>query len=423
MFNAYSDLHSFAERIRPQDLSEVLGQGQILDHSESLLHQIQGGQLTNLILWGPPGTGKTSAAQCLAKSLGGQFHSIQATDLTTQKIREFIDQSVQNRSLGVRTLLFVDEIHRLTKVHQDGFLAALEKGHLYLIGATTENPRFELTRALLSRCHLLRFEPLSQQALSRIFAKATTTMGIPADFLTKKVLESLIESCDGDGRRFLNSIEACYRRYLVKRLPIEQSELAGILGAFNNIGRTDRSYRSDLISAFIKSIRGSDPDSALLYLSQALESGEDPSYIARRLIVLASEDIGNADPRALSLAVSGSQGCAIVGMPEAQILLSQIVVYLAAAPKSNSTYLAMLAAKAYINDHPGVSIPPALCLNSNKELTKSEKEYELPHECPRGWSPQSYRTKEHSKVVFYRPKLRGFEKNLADYLQWIRGEK
>ncbi|MBL7672073.1 MAG: AAA family ATPase [Bdellovibrionaceae bacterium] len=413
---------SLAEKLRPQCLMDIVGQQPALDPAKSLLSQVQAGQLVSLILWGPPGSGKTSAAMCLASSVGAHFETNQAMDLNASKIREIIEQAINRRANGQRTLLFVDEIHRLTKIQQDAFLSALEKGYLYLLGATTENPHYELTRALLSRCHVIRFEALEKKDLLSIYQRALDKLEIQSPFLEVTTLEFVIESSQGDCRRFLNLIESCYRQFLIKRSPIQIEDINRILSHQHLTKNVDKSYRSDLISAFIKSIRGSDPDAALLYLAQALEIGEDPVYLARRLVVLASEDVGNADPRGLTLAVSGFQACEFLGMPEARIPLAQVTIYLASAPKSDSSYLAINKAIDYVSRQPLVEIPQILKVSQKGLPLSTPTKYETPQRAPRGWNGQSYRSNQDQEAKFFVPQERGFEKTMSDYLRWIRGE-
>jgi putative ATPase len=276
----------------------------------------------------------------------------------------------------------------------------------------------------LSRCHVVRFEPLEKNDLLSLYQRALIRLEIRIPFLDPLALEALLDAAQGDGRRFLNVIEACYRQFLIKRSSIQIDDINSLLNTQGLNRSADRSYRSDLISAFIKSVRGSDPDAALLYLAQALEIGEDPIYLARRLVVLASEDIGNADPRGLSLAVAGFQACEYLGMPEARIPLAQVAIYLSSAPKSNSALEAINSASEYVRKGALVRIPKAMRLSqgdlSSDSISKSI--YESPQRSSRGWNAQSYRSEEDSGIKFFVSQGRGFEKTMSEYLGWLRGE-
>lgn len=411
---------SLAEKLRPKTFSEIFGQEALKEGPGSWLRQVQSGQLMNLIFWGPPGSGKTSAAQCFSEVTEAKFIALQATDLTTQKIRELIEQAQYDRSAHQqKTLLFIDEIHRLTKIQQDGFLSALEKGDLYLIGATTENPFYELNRALLSRCFVVQFKPLNKSDLERIHQRALELFELSNPFLEPKALEYLFELSAGDARKFLNSLEVCYHFFLVHRDPLSVEQVTELLNQKRSAA-VDRTYKSDLISALIKSVRGSDPDAALLYLAQALEVGEDPIYLARRLVILASEDIGNADPKALTLAMAATQACELVGMPEGRIPLGQLAVYLSCAPKSNSSYQGINRAIEYVKKNSPVQIPEILKLNTFGSEPVKEP-YQTPQKSPKGWNDQNYRTPEHEKTKFYHSNSRGFEKTMDEYINWLRG--
>lgn len=413
---------SLAELLRPKSFDEIFGQKALKLGAGTWLSQFQSGQIMNLIFWGPPGSGKTSAALCFSQLTQSRFIVIQATDLTTQKIRDLIEEAKYHRaSFQKKTILFIDEIHRLTKLQQDGFLAALEKGEIFLIGATTENPYYELNRALLSRCLVQQFESIQSKDLEKIYSRALKYLDLNEELLSPEALSQLIELCSGDARKFIHSIELCYQFFLIHRTPIQRDHLSNLLNLNSSQVMVDKSYKSDLISAFIKSIRGSDPDAALLYLAQALNIGEDPMYLARRLVILASEDIGNADPRALLMAAAATQACELVGMPEARIPLAQVVVYLSSCPKSNSSYMAINSAVQFIEKASPIKIPNFL-RSSQTSTTPNPDKYESPHQAKKSWNSQDYRSPEYSDLKFYNSKARGFEKTMDEYLQWLKNE-
>jgi putative ATPase len=427
--NQTSHQGPLAERLRPQRLSELVGQEQVFRTHSSLFKMLKQGQLQSLILWGPPGCGKTSFARAMVHELPALFIQENAIDLSVKKIRE-IGTDARQRLLSVqeKTILFVDEIHRLNKGQQDVLLPFVEKGHFYLIGATTENPSYELNGALMSRCRLLVFEPIAASGLEQIITKALEQSGLSQEqVLLESGLETLIQSCHGDARSLLNSVEEVIFSYQAQSndFPLDGQRVNQLLShssvRFDKKG--DEHY--DTISAFIKSIRGSDPDAAVYYLARLIEGGEDPKFIARRLVILASEDIGNADPNALTLAVNVFRAVEIIGLPEARINLAQAVTYMACAPKSNRSYMAINKAQSEVKKSGSLSIPKAL-RSASTSLMKSigyGDGYKYSHEGDRGWVDQEFLPQTLRQEKYYEPSARGFEKKLQDYLNWLRGQK
>ncbi|MFN9067524.1 MAG: replication-associated recombination protein A [Bdellovibrionales bacterium] len=413
-----------SEILRPQNLEELLGQKSI-DSQSKLGKLIRSGWVPSLILWGPPGTGKTSFAQALSQITDSHFESINAVDAGTKVLKEMGD-AARSRLLQhqKKTLLFLDEIHRFNKSQQDVLLPFMERGDFTLIGATTENPSYELNKAVLSRSRVVVFERLKTEDLFAILKKIEI-------FYNKKVIqiadeiviEYLYQFSDGDARRFINSWELIF-----KFLAVTQQECVSIEDVQEILQAPVRSYDKnseshyDVISAFIKSVRGSDPDAAVYYLARMLDGGEDVSFIARRLMILASEDVGNADPRALSLAVSGMQAVEAVGMPEARIILSQVTVYLSCCPKSNASYVAINKALEKVEQTGSLPVP--LHLRSSKtEMSKGlgyGKDYQYPHAFPKAWVQQNYLPQGIGDSQFYQPQPRGFEKNILEFMQWLK---
>lgn len=421
-----SALKPLAERLRPHGLSEIVGQENILGPKSVLRNLISHNQLPNLILWGPPGTGKTSFALALSKEVDAEFVSIHAVDSGAKELREIGEQGRNRRRLYQRrTLLFVDEIHRFNKAQQDVLLPFIEQGDLVLVGATTENPSYELNKALLSRCRVLVFNRLSIENLESLLEKAAGTLNVKIEnILPDDLKQHLLENADGDARRLLNSFEILvgFHQNVNRQLTSDEFHQALSL-AFPYDKNSEFHY--DLISAFIKSVRGSDPDAAVYYMARMLAGGEDPIFIARRLIILASEDIGNADPRALSVAVSGLQAVEAIGLPEGAITLAQVTTYLASCPKSNRSYLSLGKAREVIEKTRSLPVP--LHLRSSKtDMSKKlgyGRDYRYPHDFPKAWVEQSYLPDEIAHEKFYEPSQRGFEKNIDDYLKWVKSQR
>lgn len=418
-----------AERLRPAQRSEILGQDKVLAQINKYLAS---GYLPSLIFWGPPGTGKTTLAQALAKDFKSEFIAINAVESGAKALKE-IGEAARMRRMQFQTLtvLFVDEIHRFNKAQQDVLLPFVEKGDITLIGATTENPSYELNRALLSRCRLVVFERHTSQSLAEIATKAFALAGFSqSELLEEKAYQQLLEFADGDARKLLICIEeivALYQSFQAGsekavQFPLNSENLEASLGqrALGYDKSSDQHY--DVISAFIKSIRGSDADAALYYLARMLKGGEDPLFIARRLIILASEDVGNADPRALQVAVSGAQAFEMIGLPEGAINLAQVVSYLASAPKSNRSYMGLRKAQEYVERTGTPPLPLHLRSSKTPEMKKLGygAGYKYPHDYPKDWVEQSYWPLDVEKETFYEPGDTGFEKQIKEYLRWLK---
>ncbi len=421
-----------AEKMRPRQRLDILGQPQVMQQIE---RYVRSGYLPSLILWGPPGTGKTSLAQSLALDFKAEFVAINAVESGAKALKE-IGEAARFRRLQyqTQTILFVDEIHRFNKSQQDILLPFVEKGELILIGATTENPSYELNRALLSRCRLLVFQRHNESSLKALLIRAFGEEKLtPEKCLEPSAIEHLYSWADGDARRLLLGIEEILTHFTaLKKLspedtaekPLDLESLKLILGQtpMGYDKQSDQHY--DSISAFIKSLRGSDADAAMYYLARMLKGGEDPVFIARRLVVFSSEDIGNADPRALQVAISGLQAVELVGLPEGAINLAQVVTYLASAPKSNRSYLALKKAQEYVEKTGTPPIP--LHLRSSKTSEMKDlgygKGYKYPHDFGRGWVEQSYWPTDLKSEKFYEAGDVGFEKQIKEYLKWLKQE-
>lgn len=409
-----------AEVLRPRQLEDFVGQVSAIGKGTVLRKLLEQGQLPSLLIWGPPGTGKTSFANSISEKINAEFIAVNAVESGAKTLREIgNDARLRRVRESRRTILFVDEIHRFNKGQQDVLLPFIEKGDVVLIGATTENPSYEINKALLSRCRLVVFKKLAPEDLKKLYNKALQLYPHSKDLISTECEEFLIHWADGDARRLLNALEVLLQNGEPLKKPEElENVLGGIVFGYDK--NTDSHY--DTISAFIKSIRGSDADAALYYMVRMLKGGEDPNFIARRLVILASEDVGNADPRALQVAISGAQAVDMIGLPECEINLAQVVTYLASAPKSNRSYKALRQAQAFVEqtgDHP---IP--LSLRSAKTTLMKGlgygKGYEYPHDMPRSWSAQNYWPESLKPEVFYEPSERGFEKQIREFIKWLR---
>ncbi|MBS1971191.1 MAG: replication-associated recombination protein A [Bdellovibrionales bacterium] len=426
-----------SEVLRPKNLDEIIGQEKTIGPRSKLGQMLRKGMVPSLIIWGPPGTGKTTFALALAQHIQAHFVNLNAVDSGAKALREVGEAGRERRlQYNQKTLLFVDEIHRFNKGQQDVLLPYVEKGDLILIGATTENPSYELNKALLSRSRVVVFERLTTDQLQSIVDKVCRFYEVTCENLLKpEARKNLLEIADGDARRLINSLEIIFDYYRFEKSPDSQVEQPSFpldleslreLLQMSPLGYDKSSeMHYDVISAFIKSVRGSDPDAAIYYMARMLEGGEDPVFIARRLIILASEDIGNADPRGLSLAVAGLQAVEAIGLPEAAITLAQVTTYLASCPKSNRSYMALNDAREIVKETKTLPIP--LHLRSSKTALSKElgygKEYKYPHNFENAWVEQSYLPEGLEDKRFYDPSTRGFEKSLKEYLQWVRKEK
>ncbi|MCI2401093.1 replication-associated recombination protein A [Aliiroseovarius subalbicans] len=411
-----------ADRLRPKSLDEVIGQEQVLGPDAPLGTMLAAGSLGSLILWGPPGVGKTTIARLLADETDLHFIQISAIFTGVPELRKVFEAAKHRRANGQGTLLFVDEIHRFNKAQQDGFLPHMEDGTILLVGATTENPSFELNAAVLSRAQVLVLTRLSLADLERLAQRAEQELGAPLP-LTGQAREALLEMADGDGRALLNLIEQVTAWKVDGKLDPEAlgTRLMRRAAVYDKSG--DEHY--NLISALHKSIRGSDPDAALYWFARMLGGGEDPRFLARRLTRMAVEDIGLADPQAQSICLQAWQSYERLGSPEGELALAQAVTYLALAPKSNATYVAYKAAVAAAKKT-GSAPPPKHILNAPTRLMEEQgygDGYAYDHDAPDGFSGQNYFPDEMKRGVFYIPVERGFERELkkrTDYFAKLR---
>ncbi|VTR35028.1 replication-associated recombination protein A [Sphingobacterium thalpophilum] len=396
-----------AERLRPHQLSDYVGQQHIVGPDAVLYHAIQQKNIPSMILWGPPGVGKTSLALLIAKELDRPFFSLSAIQAGVKDIREVIDKAERLMNFNQdQPILFIDEIHRFSKSQQDSLLGAVERGLVTLIGATTENPSFEVISALLSRCQVYVLEHLSEQDLIGLVQKALhEDEYLKKQDITIEEYEALLRLSGGDARKLLNVLELVVNAAILHREPITNAfvlkQVQQNMAIYDKAG--EQHY--DIISAFIKSIRGSDPNAAVYWLARMIEGGEDPSFIARRLLILASEDIGNANPNALLLANSCFQAVNVIGWPESRIILSQTVVYLASSAKSNATYEAINKAQALVKQTGDLSVPLHL-RNAPTKLMKNLNygaEYKYAHAYPGNFVVQEFMPKEISGTKLYEP--------------------
>ena len=424
--SGFQNAQPLAEKLRPKEFTSYFGQESALKKISAFLKRKT---LPNLILWGPPGTGKTTLAHLIANELQTQKYFLNATDTSTKDLKK-IGETAHHYFLQNRRKLFVflDEIHRFSRSQQDVLLPFLEKGTFHFIGATTENPGYELNSALLSRCQVLPLQPLQAKDLEHILDQAFAHHHLQSQtVLSPESRNLLLQSSLGDARLLLNQTERVITHYLESedKTVIEKESLIQILGETLLPHDKDRDQHYDLISAFIKSIRGSDPDAGLYYLARMIKGGEDPLFIARRLIILASEDIGNADPRALSIAISTFQALEIIGMPEGRIPLAQCVTYLASAPKSNRSYAAINAALAEVDQSGPLPVPLSL-RSAQTNFAKNfgyGKDYKYSHEGPKGFVDQNFLPEGMIEKKFYEPADRGFEKTMKQYLEWMTENK
>jgi putative ATPase len=418
--NVNPDLLPLAERSRPKSITEMIGQKHFLSEKSGVYKLLKNNHLLNLIFWGPPGTGKTSLAMSLAHSSNAHWIQMNAVDAGVKDLK-LACETGRNLKLerSQKTLLFVDEIHRFNKSQQDVLLPYVERGDIYLIGATTELPSYELNKALLSRCQVVEFKKLSENELKEIFNQTCLKNNIDIEkIIDKEAHNILISHADGDARKLLNILDLVFKLYHVPDeetlFPLSLNALEDLMGKklISYDKKSDQHY--DCISAFIKSMRGSDPDAALYYCARMLIGGEDPVFIARRMIIFASEDIGNAEPRALPLAMACLQAVETIGMPECRINLGHVITFLASAPKSNRSYLAINQAFSYVERTGSPDLPRIL------KSSQKNQGYQYPHDFEKGFVDQNYWPESVPREKFYDPKNIGAEKNISEYLNWLR---
>jgi len=409
-----------ADRLRPKTLAEVIGQEKVLSPDGPLGAMLTAGSLSSLILWGPPGVGKTTIARLLAAGIDLHFVQISAIFTGVPELRKVFEQAKIRRTNGQGTLLFVDEIHRFNKAQQDGFLPHMEDGTILLVGATTENPSFELNAALLSRAQVIVLDRLSPSDLERMAQRAEQDLGRALP-LTGDARGALLDMADGDGRALLNLIEQVAAWTLPK--PLDRAALATRL--MRRAAKYDKAGEEhyNLISALHKSVRGSDPDAALYWFCRMLEGGEDPRFLARRITRMAVEDIGLADPQAQSVCIQGWETYERLGSPEGELALAQAVIYLALAPKSNAGYVAYKAARNAARET-GSQPPPLHIRNAPTRLMKDigyGAGYAYDHDAQDGFSGQDYFPDGMKRPVWYQPPDRGFERELKKRVAYFAG--
>jgi len=406
-----------ADRLRPKTLDEVVGQEHLTGPEGAIGRMVSAGRLASMILWGPPGTGKTTIARLLAGAVGMRFVAISAVFSGVADLKKVFAEARTAARAGQQTLLFVDEIHRFNRAQQDGFLPFVEDGTVTLVGATTENPSFEINAALLSRCQVLILRRLDHDALEELVRRAEELEGRKLP-VTGEAREALIASADGDGRFLLNQVETLFSVELDQ--PLGPSELSDLLHRRVPVYDKDREGHYNLISALHKSIRGSDPQAALYYLARMLVAGEEPLYLLRRLTRAAVEDIGMADPNALLQCLAAKDMYDFLGSPEGEIGIVQACIYLATAPKSNAAYMAQKRAWSSAKET-GSLMPPMHILNAPTKLMKNVgygKDYAYDHDADEGFSGQDYWPEEMTAQAFYEPTDRGFEARVRERLDY-----
>ena len=414
-----------ADRLRPTKLDEIVGQEHLTGEDGAIGRMVAAGRLSSMILWGPPGTGKTSIARLLADAVGLRFVAISAVFSGVADLKKLFAEARTAARAGQQTLLFVDEIHRFNRAQQDGFLPYVEDGTVTLVGATTENPSFELNAALLSRCQVLILRRLDHAALGELVRRAEAIVGRTLP-VTDAAREALIASADGDGRFLLNQVETLFAVDLPE--PLDPAGLSELLHRRVPVYDKDREGHYNLISALHKAIRGSDPQAALYYLARMLVAGEEPLYLLRRLTRAAVEDIGLADPNALTQCLAAKEMYDFLGSPEGEIGIAQACLYLATAPKSNAVYVAQKAAWRSAKET-GSLMPPANILNAPTKLMKDigyGKGYAYDHDRDDAFSGDNYWPDEMSPQSFYQPSDRGFEAKVRERLAYwdkLRAEK
>ena len=418
----YSMEAPLAERIRPKHLSEYISQLHLVGEQGSLTHQISKGIIPSLILWGPPGTGKTTLAQIMAQESKRPFYQLSAIHSGVKDIREVIEKAKQSGGLftAKNPILFIDEIHRFSKSQQDSLLAAVEKGWITLIGATTENPSFEVIPALLSRCQVYILNAFTKDDLEELLKRAIATDEI---LKTKKIelkeTEALLRLSGGDGRKLLNIFELVVNASDDDIIEITNDRVTHLVQKNTILYDKTGEQHYDIVSAFIKSIRGSDPNGAVYWLARMIEGGEDVKFIARRMLILASEDIGNANPTALIMANNTFQAVTTIGYPESRIILSQCAIYLASSAKSNTSYMAINKAQQLVKQTGDLSVPIHL-RNAPTKLMKElgyGEEYKYSHDFPNNFAEQDFLPKELNGTKLFEPGDNARERELRTFLK------
>lgn len=411
-----------AEQMRPSRLEEVVGQDHLLGPGGIIPSIIKAGKPLSIILWGPPGCGKTTIARLYAKAFAMRFESMSAIFSGIADLKRIVKECEELPLLGKSTLLFVDEIHRFNKAQQDAFLPFIESGKIVLVGATAENPSFYLNNALLSRLRVLKLNSLDDAALEQLLERYESLNKKLT--ITDAARQHIIHLAQGDGRYLLNLIENI--RYLPKGEDLDSADLVNLLQRRSALYDKTDDQHYNIISALHKSVRGSDPDAALYWFARMLEGGQEPLFLARRLIRMASEDIGIADPQALPLAIAAKDAYEMLGSPEGELALAQVVVYLSLAPKSNAVYTAFTQARE-VAAQTGNLDPPPIILNAPTKMMKEAgygKGYVYDHDTPQGFSGQNYFPLNMPRHQFYHPVERGFEREMLkriDYFKKLRG--
>jgi putative ATPase len=412
-----------ADRMRPEALAEVIGQDEVTGRGGLLREMVEAGRVPSLIFWGPPGCGKTTLANVLAKVTQNHYVAFSAVLGGVKEVRAIVAEAEKRLAReGRQTILFVDEIHRFNKSQQDAFLPHVEKGTVVLVGATTENPSFEVNAALLSRCTVVRLKPLAPDCLAELVKSAATSerglAGTPA--LENEAATLIAGLADTDARRALNLLEQAAWVAGHRATPITPELVQEVFKKqpLRHDKGGDDHY--DVLSAFIKTLRGSDPDAALYWMVRLLEAGEDPIFVLRRMVIFAAEDVGNADPRALEVATNALSAVRLIGLPEGRIPMAQAVVYLATAPKSNASYLALKAALEAVKQHGSKPVPMHLRNAPTRLMAEfgAGKGYQYPHDFPGGYVPENYWPEGLSGTTFYRPKEAGYEKHIQALMTW-----